>query len=113
MLSPNQGDRVKLQGSPFPANTIIGFYLVADGWKNGICVDGKYTHFTLPQFNINNYQQHTLFMEETCGDIVMTFEDITVDKSDKDFNDIIFTVSDNNTDSLAVSKIDISNFVIK
>ncbi|MFW5943708.1 MAG: DUF4114 domain-containing protein, partial [Bacteroidota bacterium] len=88
------GDQVQLGDEPFPEGTVIGFYLVAQGWKNGETVEGKYTHYTNKAFNENQAQQSSLFLSSSCNDLVLTFEDIKVGTSrcDHDFNDIIFTV---------------------
>ncbi len=92
------GDMVQLGNEPFPANTVIGFYLVAQGWANGQMVDGVYTHYTNINFNNNNNQQHLLFIENGCEDLVLTFEDIMLPGGDKDFNDIILVIKDNDED---------------
>jgi hypothetical protein len=92
------GDMVQLGNEPFPANTVIGFYLVAQGWANGQMVDGVYTHYTNIDFNNNNNQQHLLFIEDGCEDLVLTFEDIMLPGGDKDFNDIILVIKDNDED---------------
>lgn len=89
------GDMVQLGTEPFPANTVIGFYLVAQGWANGQMVNGVYTHYTNINFNHNNNQQHLLFIEAGCQDLVLTFEDIRLPGGDKDFNDIILVIKDN------------------
>ncbi len=89
------GDMVQLGSEPFPANTVIGFYLVAQGWANGQMVDGLYTHYTNTEFNPNGNQQHLLFIEDGCQDLVLTFEDIRLPGGDKDFNDIILVIKDN------------------
>jgi hypothetical protein len=91
------GDMVQLGTEPFPANTVIGFYLVAQGWANGQMVNGVYTHYTNIEFNHNKAQQHVLFIENGCDDLVLGFEDIRVANlsSDKDFNDIILVIKDN------------------
>lgn len=93
-----QGDMVQLGDAPFPANTVIGFYLVAQGWANGQMVDGVYTHYTNIDFNNNNNQQHLLFIEDGCEDLVLTFEDVMLPGGDKDFNDIILVIKDNDED---------------
>ncbi len=89
------GDMVQLGSEPFPANTVIGFYLVAQGWGNGEMVEGVYTHYTDIQFNPNNTQQHVLFIENGCQDLVLGFEDIRLPGGDKDYNDVIFVLKDN------------------
>ena len=92
----NQGDMVNL--GVFPANTVVGFYLIAQGWDNETeqLTQGVYTHYTDFHLNENNQQQHLLFLEDCCNELVLTFEDIKLPSGDKDFNDIIFTIKDNN-----------------
>lgn len=89
------GDLVQLGKGPFPANTVIGFFLVAQGWANGQIVKGIYTHYTNINFNPNKNQQHLLFIESGCQDLVLTFEDIQLPGGDRDFNDIILVIKDN------------------
>ncbi|MGM0377219.1 MAG: DUF4114 domain-containing protein [Bacteroidota bacterium] len=104
------GDRVQLGDGSFPAGTVIGFYLVAQGWKNGLTVDGVYTQYTDKQFNIDQEQQSTLFVSSDCDDIVLTFEDIKVNSStcDHDFNDIILTIKDSKDMGMPNTKLDLS-----
>lgn len=93
------GDRLKLGNGKFKAGTVIGFFLIVDGWKQGTIDYSKVTHFTNYSLNVDQRQQHILFEEKTCGDIVLAFEDMPLNKvsSDHDFNDLIFTISDNNS----------------
>jgi Domain of unknown function (DUF4114) len=112
----NTGDMVQVGTGKFKAGTVVGFYLIAQGWANGLVTDGRYTLYTDQNLNINDHQQHLLFKEKTCGDIVMTFEDIDQDDhlsyQDNDFNDIIFTISDNKNQKVTTS-FDMTNLVIK
>ena len=104
------GDRVQLGDGSFPAGTVIGFYIVAQGWKNGLTVDGVYTHYTDKLFNIDQAQQSTLFVSSDCDDIVLTFEDIKVNSSscDHDFNDIILTIKDSKDMGMPNTRLDVS-----
>jgi hypothetical protein len=104
------GDRVQLGSGSFPAGTVIGFYLVAQGWKNGLTVDGVYTQYTDRIFNIDQAQQSTLFVSSSCDDIVLTFEDITVNSSscDHDYNDIILTIKDSKDMGMPNTRLDVS-----
>ena len=104
------GDRVQLGEGSFPAGTVIGFYLVAQGWKNGLTVDGIYIQYTDKQFNIDQAQQSTLFLSSDCDDIVLTFEDIQVNSStcDHDFNDIILTIKDTKDMGMPNTRLDLS-----
>jgi hypothetical protein len=92
------GNRLKLQDDKFPAGTVIGFALIINGWQGKVDYD-KTTLYTDYQFNLNKRQQHILFQEKTCGALVLAFEDNQelTDKDDADYNDIIFTIEDNNT----------------
>lgn len=94
-----KGDMVQVGNKKFPANTVIGFYLIAKGWKSGNVTDGLYTHYTNTEFNPAFSQQHTLFVNGECNELVLTFEDISLTEklsySDNDFNDLIFVITDN------------------
>lgn len=107
------GDMLQLGKGKFPAGTVIGFYMVVQGWKNGNLVNGIYTHYTDTYLNINSNQQHVLFKEKNCGDIVMTFEDISLTQGvayrDNDFNDIIFTISDSSNPDKITDSFDLTN----
>lgn len=109
------GDRVQLGDDSFPKGTVIGFYLVAKGYKNGETVDGIYTHYTNRAFNIDQAQQSTLFLSSSCNDLVLTFEDIKVNSSscDHDFNDIIFMVKDTKDQQMPNTKLDLSGLTRK
>jgi hypothetical protein len=104
------GDRLQLGEGTFPAGTVVGFYLVAQGWKNGLTVDGVYTHYTDRIFNIDQAQQSTLFVSSDCDDIVLTFEDIKVNSTtcDHDFNDIILTIKDSKDMGMPNTRLDVS-----
>jgi hypothetical protein len=94
ILTP--GNRLLLQDDTFPSGTIIGFCLIINGWQGKVDMDKPlYTDYEL---NANKRQQHILFMEKTCNELVLAFEDnMTVsDTDDADYNDIIFTIEDNN-----------------
>jgi hypothetical protein len=104
------GDRVQLGEGSFPAGTVIGFYIVAQGWKNGLTVEGVYTHYTDRDFNIDQAQQSTLFISSDCDDIVLTFEDIKINSSscDHDYNDIILTIKDSKEMGVPNTRLDVS-----
>ncbi len=93
-----RGDTKKLGDGRFPAGTVIGFFMVAQGWDRNTnqIVPGLYTHYTNIEFNPKNLQQHTLFYENFpngCKDLVLTFEDIRISTGgDRDYNDVIFIV---------------------
>lgn len=107
------GDRVQLGDAAFPENTVIGFCLIAKGWKNGTTTNGIYKHYTNTDLNEFGNQQHVLFIEKNCKDIVLSFEDIKLPGGDKDYNDIIFTVTDNEKNDLIATSFDTDNIIEK
>ena len=97
-----QGDRLQVGDGKFSAGTVIGFFLIISGWDAGTIDYNKQTFYTDLELNPDNSQQHVLFKQKELGDIVLTFEDeLTSQSSDKDFNDIIFTVTDNKENKVA------------
>lgn len=100
----NQGDRLRLGEGTFPPGTVIGFFLIIHGWQNGVINYDRETFYTDLNYNPGAVQQHVLFKQGELGDIVLAFEDVlTTTNSDRDFNDIIFTVSDNNEEKEVAS----------
>lgn len=98
------GNRLKLQKEKFKAGTVIGFFLIVGGWQEDHIEYNNTKIYTDHKWNASQAQQHILFEEKTCGDIVLAFEDLPPSgTSDKDFNDILFTVSDNNSDKINTS----------
>ena len=110
LLTP--GDTRRLGSTQLKAGTVIGFFLIVGGYRN----DGVYferpTSYTDPAWNINQARQHVLYRENQCGAIVVGFEDKNAAdaNADKDYNDIIFMVSDN-TDNLENTSFDLQNVV--
>lgn len=87
------GDMVQLGVGKFPKGTVIGFFLVAQGWGDGHIMPGLYTLYTDRVFNENNQrQQSALFVEKTTGKLVLGFED--TNDGGGDYNDVIVSVSD-------------------
>lgn len=85
-----RGNTIRLLGT-FPADTMVGFFLIADGWRNQTITEGHYTQYT--DLILNDGRQQTLiFHENECNATVISFEDISVPNGDKDFNDAIFQI---------------------
>lgn len=104
-----QGDRLQLGDKKFPAGTVVGFFLIINGWEGGEIKYDRETFYTNFDFNTDDQQQHVLFQQKELGDIVLAFEDIsTTGESDQDFNDIIFTVTDNKNNE-TVTNFDLTN----
>lgn len=104
------GDTRKLGNTQLKAGTVIGFFLIVGGYRN----DGVYfkrpTFYTDPAWNADAARQHVLYEESECGAIVVGFEDKNSTTADKDYNDIIFTVSDNQ-DNQRTTSFDVQNVV--
>jgi hypothetical protein len=106
-----QGDMLQLGEGTFQPGTVIGFFLIVGGWQGGTVNYDKPTIYSDFSLNTGGQQQHVLFKQKDCGDIVLAFEDRMLNESsDADFNDIIFTVTDN-TDELEVTAIDFSKII--
>lgn len=106
-----QGDRLQLGDKKFPAGTVIGFFLIINGWEQGEIKYDRETFYTNFDLNTDDQQQHVLFQQKELGDIVLTFEDMATSRdSDQDFNDIIFTVTDNKENN-TVTNFDLTNVV--
>ncbi|MEM6358691.1 MAG: DUF4114 domain-containing protein [Bacteroidota bacterium] len=92
------GDKVKI--GTFPANTGIGWVLIANGWK-GAVTNGNWVLFSNPDFNMESdpaERFHNVLLNDAENDlIVLGFEDIRRDYAscDQDFNDALFYVTAN------------------
>jgi len=87
------GSTMELLGT-FNENTVIGFFLISNGWQNGQITNGYYTVYSDPIFNAQNKVQSLIFHDPTCESTVLCFEDIlTTTGGDKDYNDVIFQVT--------------------
>lgn len=101
------GDVVQVGSGTFPAGTVIGFYLVAQGWNENEnkLVPGLYTHYTDSIFNIypsnptyDYHQQSVLFIEQATNQLVVAFDDELVPWDD--YSNCIFTVMDSSNPSM-------------
>lgn len=93
----NQGDMLQLGNGTFPAGTTVGFFLILDGWRTGKVNFHNETFYSDTYLNLEEVQQHVLFKFENFDAIVLAFEDqfVNGERSDKDYNDVVFTMSDN------------------
>ncbi len=98
-----QGNTMKLLGE-FEEGTVIGFYVISNGWKGSKVTDGIYTQYTIPEFNVSEKQQSIIFYDQGCQSIVLAFEDIALPQGDKDYNDAIFMVSTGDPASINVTQ---------
>lgn len=93
------GDKVYL--GRFNANTAIGWFLVADGWRSQEVQGGNGVHFSQPNFNkesTSSLRQHMVMLyDKSREQLILGFEDVPRDWSwcDDDFNDAIFYATAN------------------
>jgi hypothetical protein len=104
------GYTVQLGTVSFPPGTVIGFFLVADGWKDGTIDYSNPTYYTDSNLNNAGEQRHILFKDRYSRYLVVGFEDYFI--GTMDFNDIFFAVSDNNEGYEATS-FDLNKVVVK
>ncbi len=103
------GNKVKI--GRFQANTVIGWFVIANGFSSGVIGNGNWLLFSdynlNPQTNVNLKQQNVLLQDPVTGKLVLGFEDIRRDNSgcDQDFNDVLFSVTANPVE--AISTIDL------
>lgn len=104
------GYTVQLGSGKFPAGTIIGFLLIPNGWNDGSINYENNSYYTNEVFNPNGSQMHVLFKNAYSNYLVMGFEDNL--NPPADFNDILFTVSDNN-EGIEATSFDLAKVVVK
>ncbi|MEQ6125036.1 DUF4114 domain-containing protein [Pseudotenacibaculum sp. MALMAid0570] len=97
-----RGNTMRLLGT-FEPGTVIGFFVIANGWRNGQITDGYYSQHTNIDYNLSGRQQSLIFYDATCNSTVIAFEDITVPNGDNDFNDAIFQITSSNPNALDTS----------
>ncbi|MFY8108831.1 MAG: LruC domain-containing protein, partial [Bacteroidia bacterium] len=100
----NPGNKVFL--GRFPAGTVIGYGVAADGWKGGTSgfngvTEGNWLVFGQKDLNPesnNNLKQHMVLLNDIANHrFIMGFEDIRRDNNgcDHDFNDVLFYTTSN------------------
>lgn len=99
LLEP--GYTLQLGTEAFPAGTVIGFFLVANGWKDGTINYNNPTYYTDSNLNSGGEQRHILFKDAYSHYLVIGFEDYVTGSND--YNDIFFAVQDNNLGNEATS----------
>lgn len=93
------GDKVKI--GTFPANTGIGWVLIANGWQGGAVGSGYWKLYSNTDFNPeydSTLRHHNVLLADPENErILLGFEDIRRDYGfcDNDFNDAIFYVTAN------------------
>ena len=89
------GDKVYL--GEFPANTGIGYFLIAQGWiGDTICIPSHivFTDRRFNTFTTEEYRQQTILLNyEAQNRILLGFEDQKRPGGDNDFNDAVFYIT--------------------
>ncbi len=103
------GNKVHL--GQFEANTVVAWFLVADG-RNGSAVgNGRNVFYSDPEFNpetnISLRNHMVLLYDKSREQLLLSFEDIPRDNSncDQDFNDAVFYASINPIDAVQKSNL--------
>lgn len=89
------GDKVKI--GTFSENTVIGWFIAANGFKNGEVTTGHNIYFSNSILNPEEeeeYKQHNVLLEDPQTDrVVLGLEDLQRPYGDNDFNDILFFIT--------------------
>jgi len=101
-----QGDMLQVGTATYPAGTVIGFFIIVKGWEAEKVHFDREKLFTDMAYNPNNDQQHVLFTLKDFKEVILGFEDIsasTPGPKTNDYNDLIFTITDNKIGREAIS----------
>jgi PKD repeat protein len=102
----NRGEKVFL--GEFPTNTVIGYFVISDGWTGDtICVNRQiiFTDKHLNTYTSEEYRQQTILLKNPEEDkILLGIEDLARPASDNDFNDVVFYIT---ADPFAIDTTDI------
>lgn len=99
------GDRVYL--GRFPANTVISWFLAANGWFGSGVSDGNGVYYSNPDFNPESTEatrNHMVLLYDEARELTLLgFEDLRRDvATDDDFNDAVFYARANPPDAIQV-----------
>ncbi|MCL6267162.1 LruC domain-containing protein [Flagellimonas myxillae] len=101
------GDRVYL--GRFPPNTVISWFIVANGWNGSGVTDGNGIYYSEPSFNPenSNLNTHVVQLYDSAREInFLAFEDLRRDQgSDDDFNDAVFYARANPVESIELTNV--------
>lgn len=99
------GDRVYL--GRFPENTVISWFLAANGWFGSGVNDGNGVYYSNPDFNPESTEatrNHMVLLYDEARELnLLGFEDLRRDvATDDDFNDAVFYARANPPDAIQV-----------
>jgi LruC domain-containing protein len=99
------GDRVYL--GRFPANTVVSWFLVGNGWYGSDVGNGNGVYYSNPDLNpesTEDKRNHMVLLYDEVRELTLLgFEDLNRDgSSDDDFNDAVFYAKSNPVDAIQV-----------
>ncbi|WP_136467652.1 LruC domain-containing protein [Flagellimonas onchidii] len=101
------GDRVHL--GRFPANTVVSWFIVANGWNGSTVGDGNNIFYSDPSLNpeASDLNTHMVQLYDSAREInFLAFEDLRRDgNSDDDFNDAVFYARANPVESIELTNV--------
>ena len=102
------GDRVYL--GRFPANTVVAWFLVANGWTGSVTGNGNGIYYSDPDFNpegTEDKRTHMVLLYDDARDLTLLgFEDLRRDvATDDDFNDAVFYARSNPVDAIQIGNL--------
>ncbi len=101
------GDRVYL--GRFPPNTVVSWFVVANGWNGSGVGDGNNIFYSEPSFNpeSSSLNTHVVQLYDSAREInFLAFEDLRRDQnSDDDFNDAVFYARANPVESIELTNV--------
>ncbi|SFU46655.1 LruC domain-containing protein [Pustulibacterium marinum] len=102
------GNRVHL--GQFPANTVISWFLVANGWSGYGVRTWSQRFYANPDFNpesTDEKRQHMVLLYDQARNLnILGFEDLNRDgSSDEDFNDAVFYVKSNPVTAISTNNV--------
>lgn len=102
------GDRVFL--GRFPANTVVSWFLVANGWTGNAVNPNSTVYYSDPNFNPEtraDRKTHMVLLYDQGRNLTLLgFEDLNREgNSDNDFNDAVFYAKSNPVDAIQVGNL--------
>lgn len=101
------GDKVSL--GRFPGNTVIGWFLVRDGFTGNQINSNKDIYFSNPSFNENNSSSipnHTAVVFDTNRKLALFgFEDLEKKNTVNDYNDVVFYAKSSPETAISIANV--------
>ena len=79
--------------NPFAAGTNVGFFVTPNGWGNPVHHQYQYKFYTLDSLNPDGQRHVGMVYSQANQALIIGMEDVWWAHSDKDVNDILFTIT--------------------